>query len=174
MPVNLALPYQKFVDRDIIALAGLAEAKKPAAHRGHDHRLSPCNPALYIRRGKICNCQRTSVRPQDVTQTGRRYLGHSTLTRGQDHERTVIPGCLTEVKPWITLIFAIEGIPLPKNLGPSFLRGHASARPQLSNPRIAHRAATPKTNRATGGPKSTTGTTRKSRAVHAPPIISIA
>jgi hypothetical protein len=81
MPVNLALPHQKFVDRDIIALAGLAKAKKPTAHRGDDLRLSPDNPALYIRRGKVRNCQRTSIRPRDVTQTGRRRFWHSTLTR---------------------------------------------------------------------------------------------
>jgi hypothetical protein len=77
MPVNLALPHQKFVDRQIIALAGLAKAKKAAAHRGDDLRLSQDNPAIYIRRRKVRNGQRTSVRPRDVTQTGRRRLGQS-------------------------------------------------------------------------------------------------
>ena len=84
MPFDKTLPSQEFVDRQIVALAGVIEAQKSTAHRSDNFRLSPDHPAFVIRRGKIRDGQYITVGSKDATELGTVHFGHSTLTHDQD------------------------------------------------------------------------------------------
>ena len=84
MPFDLATPDQEFVDRQVVALAGVIEVQKSTAHRGDNFRLSPDHPPFGIRGGKIRDGQHTTVGSKDATELGTVHFGHSTLTHDQD------------------------------------------------------------------------------------------
>ena len=50
MPVNSALPSEKFLEREIIALAGVLDAQRATAHRVDDDSLASGYPALGVGR----------------------------------------------------------------------------------------------------------------------------
>ena len=109
MAIDKTLPSQEFVDRQIIAFAGIIEAQKSATHCSDDFRLSADDPAFGIRRREVCDGQWAAVGSTDITQEGTLYFGHGAHTHNLDlgalYAR-MFNGCLNA----ITLIFANEGI----------------------------------------------------------------
>jgi len=76
MPFDGALPGHEFVDRQLIAFAGVIEAKKAAPHCSDDLRFSADNPAFGVWRGEVRNGQRTAVGSNHITQAGTERFGH--------------------------------------------------------------------------------------------------
>src|SRR5215211_3284890 len=61
--VDRLLPAQELLGRERVALAGLLEAEQAAADGRHHLGLAPDDPSARIRRRKVGDRQRTSVRP---------------------------------------------------------------------------------------------------------------
>src|SRR5262245_26940767 len=66
VPIDRALPGQKFVDRQLVAFTRFLEAQQAAAHGGHHFSLAPNDPALGVLWRQIGHGERTAVRPDDV------------------------------------------------------------------------------------------------------------
>jgi|SRR5258706_13497436 hypothetical protein len=90
MSFDLALPDQEFVDRKIVALAGILKAQKSAADCRDNFGFSTDHPAVGIRRGKIGDGQWTAIGPKHITDAGTVHFGHS--TQDLDPGRTLIAG----------------------------------------------------------------------------------
>ena len=56
MPLDEALPAQEFVDRQLVALAGVVEAKKATANCGDDFCLPADDPTLGVGWRKVRDC----------------------------------------------------------------------------------------------------------------------
>src|SRR6516164_3597374 len=79
VPVDGALPRQKLIDRQFVALAGFLEAEQPAAHGCDDLGLAPNDPTLGILGRQVSDGQRTAVGPDDVAHARPVLLvGHDT------------------------------------------------------------------------------------------------
>jgi hypothetical protein len=94
VPVDKPLPAQKLVDRQLIAFASVVEAQEPSAHSGDNFGLAAYNPALCVWRRKVGYREGAAIRAEDVTEAGAEQIGHSTLTRDQDHDVHFIPARL--------------------------------------------------------------------------------
>src|SRR5262245_42729312 len=79
VPIDRALPRQKFVDRQLVAFTRFLEAQQAAAHGGHNFSLAPNDPALGVLWRQIGHGERTAVRPDDVAHPRPVLLiGHDT------------------------------------------------------------------------------------------------
>jgi len=79
MLVDRALPGQKFVDSQFIALTGFFYAEQAAANGSNDLRLSADNPTLRLSGRKIGNCQRAPIGPDNIAHASSHLLfGHDT------------------------------------------------------------------------------------------------
>jgi hypothetical protein len=70
------LPADKFLDRKVVALAGVFQADKTSAYGGDKVRFFTDNPTRILSPWEVCQRQRTSVRSLDVTYFRLRRLHH--------------------------------------------------------------------------------------------------
>jgi hypothetical protein len=80
MLIDGMLPAQEFLGRERIALTRFFEAQQTAANSGDDFGFPADDPTACVRRGKICDCQRAAVRPNDILDPRTMGIGHDTLT----------------------------------------------------------------------------------------------
>jgi len=79
MLIDRALPGQKLVDSELIALTGFFHAEQAAANSGHHLRLTANNPTLRISGRKVCNRQRAPIGPDDIAHPrSHLFFGHDT------------------------------------------------------------------------------------------------
>src|SRR3954466_8716130 len=89
--IDRMLPAEEFLGGQRITLAGFVEAEESAANRRDHLRLAPNDPAAGAGRRKVCNRQRTAVRPDHIFDPRAVGFGHCTLTHSTDHvPRTIV------------------------------------------------------------------------------------
>src|SRR5882757_7714461 len=83
MLIDGELPGKEFVDRQRIAAASLLEGEQSAADRSDDFGLPANDPPFGSGCGQIRDCQRATVRPDDVFYPRAMGFCHGVLTNSQ-------------------------------------------------------------------------------------------
>src|SRR5262245_59283242 len=76
MTIDRALPGEKFLDRQRIALARFIQTEKTTTHRRDHFGLAANDPALGAGRRQVGERQRAAVGPDDITHTPPSIIAH--------------------------------------------------------------------------------------------------